>query len=412
MTQATIERLDTRELWQQFSENPLDWYLRAADDLRKRGVEDQPTLTRCLEDASPSEDGELDAFGRMLKEAGIRTKSDPMRGFWASKANEFFERGPANRALYTEFFARQWRKVAYQPDASRAVLLSTDGTPGSWETPYYDAMAARWDQQVAAPIPLSELVAVTTPIEGQDYRAFYLTYSASEQRMVRVGETAEIPIATISGSENTIRLKKFGRGLRASYEELRRMRVDKLSLFIQMAAVQAEKDKVAAAIDVLVNGDGNSNTPTTHDLTTLDSAASAGTLTLKGWLAYKMKFVEPYTITHALLQEAPALQLALLNTGSGNVPLVQANLGGLGTALVPINQFGDGVRYGWTSDAPTLKIIGYDRRFALENVVEIGGEISEMERFITNQTQVMTMTEVQGFAILDSNARLLLDINA
>ena len=54
----------------------------------------------------------------------------------------------------------------------------------------------------------------------------------------------------------------------------------------------------------------------------------------------------------------------------------------------------------------------FDRRFAMEQLVEIGGAIDEMERFITNQTQVMTMTEVQGFAIMDGNATLILDVNA
>lgn len=412
MAEPTITKLDTRELWNQFSADPLAYYQRVARDMEERGIEDRPTVSRVLEHVSPSDEGELDAFSRLLRQAGIRTRSNPAAGYWASNASEFFERGPGNRALYTEFFARKWREVIFAPSAQRAVLLSSDGTPGSWERPYVDATMARWDERIAPAIPLSELVAMTTPISGQDYRSFYLTYDAEQLRKFRVGESAEIPIATISGSENIIRLHKYGRGLRASYEELRRMRVDKLARFIQVAAVQSEVDKVAAAIDVLINGDGNNNAATNHDLTTLDSGATAGTLTLKGWLAFKMKFAQPYTITTALMQEAVALQLALLNTGSANIPLVQANLGGLGTSVTPINQFADGVRYGWTAEAPALKIVGFDRRFALEHVVEIGGQIDEMERFITNQTQVMTMTEVDGFAIFDKNSVRVLDVNA
>lgn len=411
---ATITKLDARQLWEQFQRDPLNFYLQVSRDMQAAGVEDAPTLGQALAYASPADKGEMDAFARMMKAAGIRTRSNPAAGWWASPGKAFTDT-PAGRALFVEFFARKWREVSFAmaPGGQRATLLSDDGTPGSWQRPYADAAQARWDQRVAPAIPLSELIGMTSPISGQDYRSFYLTYNAANLRKFRVGESAEIPIATIADSERTIQLKKYGRGLRASYEQLRRARVDKLAFMIQLMAVQSEVDKVAAALNVIINGDGNSGTtPATHDLTTLDAAASAGTLTLKGWIAFKMKFVNPYVITTALMQEAVALQLALLSTGSANVPLVAANLGGLGTGLTPINQFADGVRFGWTSDAPALQIVGIDRRFNLERVTEIGGEISEMERFITNQTQVMTMTEVEGYAVMDANAAKILDVNA
>lgn len=396
------QKLSTRDLLARLTENPIGF----VGEGYKQGL----NLSRWLEENSPSEAGDpLDAFERCLREAGIMTRSDPAAGYWASKASDFFN-GPVNRTLYTEFFARQWRKVAY---GQRAVYLSSDGTPGSWQRPYADAQQARWDFQLAPAIPLSELVAITTPIEGQDYRAFYMTYSAEQLRTFRLGESAEIPIAKLSDAERTIQLKKFGRGLKATYEQMRRMRVDKLALQIAYMAVQAEVDKVAAALYVLVNGDGNSNTtPTNHNLTTLDTDATAGTLTLKGWLAFKMKFANPYILTTGLMTEAVALQLALLNVGSANVPLANFNAGGQVQALTPINQTSDSVRYGWTSGAPASTIVGFDRRFALEQVTEIGGEIAEMERFITNQTEVITMTEMDGYAVMDANATKTLTISA
>ena len=67
---------------------------------------------------------------------------------------------------------------------------------------------------------------------------------------------------------------------------------------------------------------------------------------------------------------------------------------------------------GGPPDAPSLKIVGFDKRFALERVTEIGAEISEMERYITNQTQILTMSEVEGYTIMDSYATRLLDVNA
>jgi len=413
----TIEfkELGTRELWEQFQRKPIDIYNTVANRMLESGIEDTPTLSRALEEISPSQKGDqLDTFERLMLEAGIRTQSDATAGYWASNASAF-TRNAGTKALLTEFVARNWRKVSYGMSQHRATFLSNDGVTGSWERPYSDAMGIRPSERIAPAIPLSELISMTTAIDSDTYRSYFLTYDAEALRKYRVGETADIPIAKLTGGDTSIRLHKYGRGIQASYEDLRRMRVDKLAFYIQWMALQSEIDKVSAAMTVLISGDGNASTvPTTHNLTTLDTAATAGTLTLKGWLAFKFKFVNPYIVTTALMQEAVALQLALLNTGSANIPLatVPVGQGGLGTGLTPINQFADTVRYGWTSDAPALKIVAFDSRFALERVTEIGSEISEFERFITNQTQVMVMTEVEGYAVSDGAATKILNVNA
>jgi hypothetical protein len=409
-----ITTMGTKELWTQFRANPLALYTNVAQRLIEAKIEEAPTLSRALEEISPSEPNDpLDAYERLLAEAGIRTHSDPVAGYWASNAGAFHE-NEGTRALLTEFYARNWRKVSFAGTEQRATFLSDDGVAGSWERPYAYAASARQDKQIAPAIPLSELVAMTTPIDADTYKAYYLTYDAAQLRMFRVGESATLPLAKITGSDRTITLKKYGRALEASYEVLRRIRVDKLARFIQLQAIQSEIDKVAAAIDTLVNGDGNANTAATAiNLTTLDSGTTASNPTLKSWIAFGMEFEQPYILTTALMQKGIALQIAMLDTGSSNTPLVAATaMGGLGTGLAPINQFADAVRYGWTSDAPANKILGIDNRFALERVTEIGAEISEMERFILKQTQVVTMSEVEGYACVDPNAAKLVVVNA
>lgn len=407
-----IKEIGTRELWDQFQKNPLNMYAGAAQRMKDDGIEEMPTMSRALEEISPSQKGDtLDTFERLLLEAGIRTKSDPTAGYWASNAGAFL-RNAGTKALLTEFVARQWRKVSYAM-SERAILLSSDGVVGSFERPYSDATSVRLRERIEPAIPLSELVGMTTAIDSDSYRSYYLDYSAESGRSYRVGESAGIPIATITGSANNVTLHKYGRGIRASYEDLRRMRVDKLAWFIQVMALQTEIDKVAAALAVIIAGDGNANTAATnYNLTTLDSATTANNMTVKAWLAFKMKFASPYTLTTALMNEDIALKIALLNTGSANVPLVAANLGNLGLGVQPINQFADNVRYGWTADAPANVVVGFDKRFALERVTEIGSEISELERYITDQTQVLVMTEVEGYSILDGHAAKTLTLSA
>lgn len=365
------------------------------------------------EDPSDGYKDGLDAFGRVLKAADLRTVSRPDLGVYASEYDDFMK-DEHRRALVPEWIARNWRRAQNgRPFSTRAMLLSGDGVLGGFERPYVDAMDGRWDTQIAPAIPLASLIAVTTPIDSDSYRAFYLTNTTANNRMVRVSEGAEIPRVTLTGGDQTINLYKYGRALEASYEQLRRQRVDKIALFIQRMAIQAETDKVATVIDVAVNGDGNSNAATNYNLTTLDTDATAGTITLKGWLAFKMKFANPYMMTAVLAQQAGALQLLTLSVGNANTPLVviagASGFGGFRQINAGLN---DQVGLGWTSDSPANYLVGMDTRFAIERVVEIGANISEIERFVTRQTQVLTMTEVEGYAVLDENATKTMAINA
>ena len=384
-----------------------------AVELYKEAVKEGVPMQRYLEmiDDGDSSD-KLDAFSRQMKLAGIVTRSDPSSGLWASDA-EVFINTDIGRALFPEYAARQWRQVMFQTPQQRAIMLASDAIIGSQELPWVEA-GPFWNNQFAPAIPLSEIVATTSPIRGTDYRTIFMTYDAEALRLFRVGESAEIPIANLTTSSREIKLHKYGRGLRTTYEFLRRVTVDKVGWWLRWQALQSEVDKVAAALAVIVSGDGNNNTAaTSYNLTTLDANAVVGEgLTLPAWLAFRMKFSNPYSLTTALMQEAVALQLILLNSGSGNVPLMNLNLAGIGNTLVPINTTADGIRYGWTSEAPSNKIVGFDRRFALEMVTEIGSEIQETERFITNQTQVMVMSEVNGFGVLDPSASKILNLGA
>jgi hypothetical protein len=354
----------------------------------------------------------LDAFGRLLKAAGIRTQSLPEMGVHADELGAF-DRDDNTRALLPEWVARVARRAKSGKSVStRALYLSDDIASGLVGNQIIMSDTPRL-QQIAPAIPLSQLIAITTGINGGAYEAFYLNNDTDALRMKRVAEGTEVPKAKLTAGQHTIRLKKYGRALEISYEQLRRQRIDMVALHIARMAVQAEADKVSAIIDIMVNGDGNSNAATVYNLTTLDTAAVAGTLTLKGWIAFKMKFANPYFVDIALVQEAVALQLLLLNAGNANIPLVTlSGPSGFG-GFRPINPgLADNVGLGWTSDAPSLKVVAADSRFAIERVYEIGGALTEVERWISRQTQEIVMTEVEGYDLFDQNAVKVLNVNA
>lgn len=379
--------------------------LRSMDEAYHAGM----NFSRWLEEQDPSEgynDG-LDAFERQLAIAGITTTSDPERGFYADQFRAFEDAGEAGKALQIEYISRQYRKVAHN---ARAVLASDSATVGSAMRPYVDAAQARMDQ-IAPAIPLNELIAFRTAIDNNVYRALYLHDDEKEYRMVRVGETAEIPGATLTQGERPVDLYKYGRRLDISYEAMRRVPIDSVAFYIARMAVQAEVDKVSTVLDILVNGDGNPGTEAeVHNLTDLDADATTGNLTLRAWLAFKLKFRNPYQLTHELVQEGIALQQLLLDTGSSNTRL--AELSGTFGGFTPMNDaFAGNVRFGVLDEAPENQIVALDGRFAVEQITEIGGTVNESKRWIEKQVETLTFTEVEGYAVIDSKAAKILDLS-
>ena len=193
-----------------------------------------------LEKLDPSSryDGELaklDAFERQLYVAGIRVHSDPRSGVYADRVQKFFDSEKADSAyLLPEFMARIWRSAAY---GQRFYLSSAPVSSVLHPDYIQETIRAK---QIEPAIPLSEIVALITQIDSDVYRAFYLVDSEADRQMTRVTEGSEIPTATLTGGDHTIRLRKYGRRLVASYETIRRMPIDRFALHIAQLAVQSE----------------------------------------------------------------------------------------------------------------------------------------------------------------------------
>jgi hypothetical protein len=371
----------------------------------------------------------LDAFGRMLMVKGIRTNSHPS-GAYRADVLESFGTDDVARALFPEWCRRQWHGARARQsgpqvylaggdgDGQRApaIYLSGDYTVGSIQRPYDDDPTLRMAEMIPA-IPLSEVVARTRLNDGIDYRARRLVQpvAAADIRLLRVAEGAELPEAKITETSTVLRLGKFGRKLRATYEALRRLPLDDLSLHIRLLSVQTEVDQVVAALDVMINGDGNPSTAgTSYNLTTLDPATTAQNLTVTAWLTFLTKWSNPYGMTAVLGNAGPIIKLLMLAMPNSNMPIsmVPASTG-IGQSFTPMNtRLAQGQRYGITADAPADKLVGFDGRFAIEHVRESGSEISESERWITRQTEVLTFSFTEGFAVLDPNSVRILNLAA
>jgi hypothetical protein len=382
-----------------------------------------------------------DAFDRVVAALGVVVNPVPEMGLRASTFEEATDT-PQKRAIMPELAARWWKRAArlpvsagidkaemaqlmnanedldgYDPSpTSRAILLSGDAALGSLVNPWFDNPEIRAPRLVP-PIPLERIVARTTPIEGDAYRTLYITdaLGTDAYRMKRVAEATQIPRTTLVTGEHTLRLFKFGRALQASYEQLRRQRVDRIAFILARMSIQAEVDKVSMVLSVLINGDGNSNTSAVVvNLTSVDPAATPGTLTLRGWTTFRLRFALTYMPDITLGQEASISQLLMLPVSSGVfMPLgMQTTPNPFGLIRPLNNQLNTTIDYGVTADAPTLKLVTFQSDIAAERVVEVGGNVSEVERFIADQTQLLTVTEVEGYGVIDPNATRILNINA
>jgi hypothetical protein len=417
---SVIRQMMQSDKWE---DNPVGDAARNKVNLSVWLEEEDPTEAWVQRDPSHR----LDAFGRQVREQGIVTIDDPVTGQYSSPFDVFFKDQSA-RSLVLEWCARRSREVRYGrpinprsvtptfnmaegPYKGRNIALSSDDGLGTIWRPYFDAAAER-ATRVQAPIPLSRLVGLTTPINGDAYRAAYMLDPAPEDvRKYRVGESAEIPIARIVEAEQFVRAYKYGRGFEVSYELLRRQRISKVAYWIARAALQEELDRVTQGVDTLVNGDGNANGATVYPLTSLHTGTPLGTLTLQAWLAFKSKFSNEYAMTVALMREADWIDIQMLTAGNNYTTL--AMLGPTFGGFTQINDsLSETVALGKLDTVTVDTIIGIDTTGALEHFIEIGSNITESEQFITRQTQVVVMTTTEGFAVLDKKATRVLNLAA
>lgn len=385
--------------------------------IREAAIDLGIPMSELLEREDPSSDYgpsmQLDAFERLLMVKNIRVTGIPWRSLAADRF-EVFGQDRESMELCNEFISRVWRAVVHRPPSHARVTFASDDIPlNSALRPYYDAAGLR-AQQIQTAIPLGEIIANTSTVDSDAYRAAYLVEPTTTQlRMVRVGETADIPETRIATREQSVYLHKYGRAVRISYEAIRRQPIDRVAMLVARIAIQADTDKLSTAIDTLVNGDGNGNAATVINLTTLDPATTANNLTLTAWINFIQQFPNPYALTTVLGRTAATTALLVLNVGTANTMLAELHTTlGIG-GLRPINpELSGTVAVGTTNDAPASKLIGFDRRFALEQLVEAGADINETMRWILNQTEVLTLSEVVGFDILDPTATKILNLAA
>ena len=328
------------------------------DNIRlEKGLYCGGSFTRTLENIDPSENYKgsalegLDAYQRQLKRFDIKVS-----GAGSDVVEKFFKTSDS-ATLFPEYVAR----------------------------------AVHQGMQEAYVLP--KIVASVTNIDSLDYRSITSIPTDDDKALKDVAEGALIPQTVVKTRENLVKLRKRGRMLVASYEAIRFQRLDLFTVTLRQIGAYIAKAQLADAIDVILNGDGNSNSAA-------ETAASSS-------LSYAdivnlWKDLDPYEMNVLIANNADAV--SMLNLPEFKDSAAGLNFHATGKMITPIGA--ELIRSGTLESG---KIIGLDKNCALE-MVKAGDVMTEYDKLIDRQLERAAITSIAGFAKIFTDASRVLTV--
>lgn len=323
------------------------------------------SFTQVLEREDPSEHYKgtamegLDAYQRQLKRFGIRVK-----GAGSDVVEKFF-RTSDSAVLFPEYVARSVRQGMEEADI----------LPG--------------------------VIATTTRIDGLDYRTISSNPEKGKKELHNVEEGAAIPRTVVRTQSSLVKLHKRGRMLVATYEAVRCQKLDLFSVTLRQIGAHISRTLAEDAIEVLMDGDGNDNAARAYRIGTAPLGGTEGTLTYGDLVDFWAQF-DPYEMNTVIVPGDVLVRMLKLPEFQN--PLTGLNFQGTGKLATPL-----GANLLRTSAMPAGKLIGLDRRYALEKVE--AGEVSvEYDKLIERQLERAAITHTCGFAKIYEEAAKLLEI--
>ena len=321
------------------------------------------SFTQVLESLDPSENYRgtalegTDAFQRQLKRFGIRAK-----GAGSSPVEKFF-RTMDSAVLFPEYIARTVRQGMEENDI------------------------------------LPAITATTTVIDAMDYRSIYSNPADEDKALQDVEEGGAIPETEVKTKEHLVSLTKRGRMLVASYEALRFQKLDLFGVMLRQIGAHIQKQQLADAVNVILNGDGNDNAAVQYTVGTEPVSGTKGTLGYDQLVEFWGQF-DPYTMNTILCSTGTMTKL--LKVPELQNPLTGLNFQGTGKLTTPL-----GAQLHRTSAVADGMIIGLDNRYALE-LVRAGDVLVEYDKLIDRQLERAAITSISGFGkICDGAAKVL-----
>ena len=323
------------------------------------------SFTQVLESLDPSGNYRgtalegTDAFQRQLKRFGIRAK-----GAGSSPVEKFF-RTMDSAVLFPEYIARTVRQGMEENDI------------------------------------LPAITATTTVIDAMDYRSIYSNPADADKELKDVEEGGTIPETEVKTKEHLVSLTKRGRMLVASYEALRFQKLDLFGVMLRQIGAHIQKQQLADAVNVILNGDGNDNAAVQYSVGSEPISGTKGTLGYDQLVEFWGQF-DPYTMNTILCSTGTMTKL--LKVPELQNPLTGLNFQGTGKLTTPL-----GAQLHRTSAVADGMIIGLDNRYALE-LVRAGDVLVEYDKLIDRQLERAAITSISGFGKICDGAACVLNV--
>ncbi|MDD7294873.1 MAG: phage major capsid protein [Oscillospiraceae bacterium] len=224
---------------------------------------------------------------------------------------------------------------------------------------------------------LSEITAVETHTDSSQYLG--CTITETDSYGTATSQSDALTASTILEATSALVLDKYGRVVKASYEAVRRQRLDVFAVFLRSVGMQLAQALMQQAITTLTAEAGSSSTKAGSAMAYSDLATLYGKFTT-------------YNMNTLLVSPKVAATILAMAEMEDVVPVEQAQVRlPFGTVLCKVPQMSDNV------------IIGLDRNFALEMVTG-SNLILETDRLIENQLDLITVSLQCGFRVLMKNA--------
>jgi hypothetical protein len=240
------------------------------------------------------------------------------------------------------------------------------------------------------------LIARDERVEGAVYDIPYVNESSREEELRSLAEGAAIPESEISYGDRVVRLAKYGRGVIASYEAIRRMSMDVLRIHLQRIGELLGRRLDGGVAYVLVNGDdsGAPSQPVTLNTATRNTWTYGDLVSGFMQLTVAHSFTPTHVLASAelcktLLGLAEFKEAGLFDFAkTGNLPTP------LGMRLVPME------------GQPEGKLTILDAGYALVKLTE-QDLLVESDKLINQQWDRTYVTTVTALAILYPKARVV-----
>lgn len=241
---------------------------------------------------------------------------------------------------------------------------------------------------------LNEICAVTTRIEGLDYRSLVATLVDPSATSVHIPEGVQIPEININLSNSLVELHKFGRMISASYEALRFQKIGVFAIALKQIGEYIARQQVVDAVDVLYNGNDGS--------TVCETMEVSGALKYSDLINFWVKFGQ-YRMTTLLIN--PMDLPVFLNMTEFKDAAAGLNFHATGNLITPF-----GAKIITTDNVPVNAIVGIDKNFALERV-QSGDVTVESDKLIDRQLERVAVTSTCGFNRITADAVKALTFN-